>query len=248
MLTSHILIYLILLTLAFINILVPFSGSVTVAPLLATLTTTHIAIGLTSFYFFIVCLIRVAFFWKEIRWEYLKKFLPVSLSFGALGAFALIAIPETVVAILLAIFLLYFFIKAIQGGDRKENISKQHKYTLGVVGAISGFLQGSGLSGSDLRNGYLYAEGLSLAQVHGTTAFIGGSTFLLATIIRLFTNQLQIPDLSIIFYLIPFLILVTYLGKKVIYRMNEKYSRILVIVIMGIALGSILIKLGKLLY
>ena len=91
-----------------------------------------------------------------------------------------------------------------------------------LVGLLSGFLQGTGLSGSDLRNQYLYAQDLKIAEVHGTTAMIGGANFLIASLVRLHTGQLSLPDISLLLYLFPVIFLATWLGKGVLFRIPQK--------------------------
>jgi uncharacterized membrane protein YfcA len=249
----NILIYLLLLALTIVNIVVPFSGAVTVTPLLAALTDTHRAIGIAAFYYFIGGgVIRAIFFWKDIRWEYVKRLLPGAVIGAVIGAFALIAISEVVVTVLLFGFVLYFLIQSIRAIWKTKNEEKKDgsyaKYSEGAIGILVGFLQGSGFSGSDLRNGYLYFRGLTVAEVHGVASVVGGFTFLAATLVRLGTHELTIPDLTIIMYLIPFLVIGTYVGKRIVHKLDRKYAQPISIFIMSLAFIAITIKLVNLLY
>ena len=106
-------------------------------------------------------------------------------------------------------------------------------------------MQGAGLAGSDLRNGYLYSKGLSLAEVHGTTALIGASNFLIATIIRLYTHQLTIPNLLPILYLTPLILIATWVGRFSIGKINKELTNKLIIVIMALITISLVLRIMK---
>jgi len=242
-------VFILLAISTILNTIVPFSGSATTTPLLALITDPHTAIGLASFYFALSGIIRVFIFRKDLKFYYIKRLLPISLLGAVFGALSLIEIDPKILLIIILLFLIYFTYKKIQGIRKvmAEN-KKMHKLTLGFVGILSGFLQGFGLGGSDLRSGYLYSEKLTIMEVRGTSSFIGASNFLLATIIRLNTNQLKFADLSIFIYLLPIIIIATYLGRKVLLKINQKYSDYIIIafmilMIVLLALGMFGIKL-----
>lgn len=229
---NDIIIYLALALSSIINIIVPISGSATVTPFLAILTDPHRAIGLASFYFLLSGIIRVYLFRKNIQWHEIKILLPLSLVAAFFGALALVAINSILLLIIVFTFAVYFFLKRLKliPASNKKKI-KQH-YSTGFIGLFSGFLQGSGLAGSDLRNSYLLGKGLNLSQLHGTTALVGASNFLLATIVRLQTDQLTIPDLIPLLYIFPFVLAGTLLGRKLLYKLNEKTTNIIIVIVM----------------
>lgn len=235
---SEIIIYLVLGLISIINIVVPISGSSTVTPLLTLLTDPHAAIALASVFFFVGAIIRVCMFRKNIRVDYVKKMVFISAIAAAFGAFSIFTIPPTVLLWIVFAFTLYFLIKKLKEmlQATKEKITydkKSRKLTVGFVGLFSGFLQGSGLAGSDLRNSYLYSEGLSLAEVHGTTAVMGALNFLIATVIRITLHQISFPAVGhwlIVF--IPLLIMTTWIGKKVLLKTPKKYADIIVVMVM----------------
>ena len=111
------------------------------------------------------------------------------------------------------------------------------------VGLLSGFLQGTGLAGSDLRNQYLYAQNLSLPKVHGTTAFIGAANFFIATLVRLFGHQLSLPDIVQLLYLFPIIVLATWVGKHMLYKLSPKTSNHIVIFVMSMVVLSLSYKI-----
>lgn len=68
--------------------------------------------------------------------------------------------------------------------------------------------------------------------MHGTTALIGASNFLLATIVRLATNQLTIPDLKPLIYIFPFILAGILIGRKIVYKLDKKTTNYIVVFVM----------------
>ncbi len=226
-----------------LNVLVPISGSATVTPLIAAITDVHSAIGFVGFYFFLSAVLRFIFFYTDIQWPLVKKLLPISAVGSAVGALSLLAIPDMVLLGILAVLTLYFLMKKIfrPQAQRKENIFS--RWGAVVVGLLSGFLQGTGLAGSDLRNNYLYANNLSIIQVHGTTAIVGGLNFFLATVIRLYLGKISFPDIGLLLTIVPFMIVGTILGRKVALKLSKKHEQWIVVLVMGVGLLLVLQKM-----
>lgn len=212
------------------NIIVPITGSATVTPLLAMLVDPHRALGMATFIFFLSAPPRIFFFWRDIQWHEVRVLLLPSAVAAFVGAFALVVVPGRWLLILILLFSIYFLLKKLRIIPKSRGIGHLANY---VVGPLSGFLQGTGLSGSDLRNQYLYAQDLKIAEVHGTTAIIGGANFLIATLVRLYTGQLGLPDIPLLLYLFPVIFLATWLGKKALFKIPQKISNFIVIGVMA---------------
>lgn len=245
--TQDLFIYIALVFSTFANVIIPLPGSATVTPFLAVLTDPHRAIALASFYFLLSGAVRIFVFRKDIQFKYIKCLLPISLLGAVIGAFSLIEIPAAVLLWVILLFSLYFLGKKLKQAfqNRPKAPVSAGRLTTPTVGLLSGFLQGTGLAGSDLRNNLLYAEGLSLQQVHGTTSLIGWSNFFIASIVRVFTHQVTIPDLFPLLYLFPFIVLATWLGKKALLKINKKNSDRLILFIMIVVVGLLLLKILK---
>ncbi len=247
MVMANFWVYAALALTSLFNILIPISGSSTVTPFLAILTDPHTAIGLASFFFFLSAVIRVFMFRKAIRWKYVKNLLPLSLIGAVIGALALVKINPLLLLAIIFIFVAYFLSKKIRS-LRKNEENPVSKLGVHSIGLLSGFLQGTGLAGSDLRNGYLYSQKLTLAEVHGTTALLGGTNFLIATIVRLMTEQITLPNLIPLFYVFPFIVVGSYLGKKILYKMDKKATDRLIILIMVLILLFLAFKILNLIF
>lgn len=224
-----------------LNIIVPISGSVTVTPLLALLTDPYRAIGIASFFFFLTAPPRIYFFWRDIQWHEVRALFFPSIIAAFFGALALVAIPARWLLIIILLFSVYFLLKKLSIIPKSKAPSPLLNH---FIGLFSGFLQGTGLAGSDLRNQYLYAQDLKLAEVHGTTAVIAAGNFLVATLVRLYTGQVTLPDITILLYLFPIIVLATWIGKMALYKIPNKISNFIVI---GIMIAVVLLLTYKIL-
>lgn len=212
-----------------LNIIVPISGSATVTPLLALLTDPYRAIGIASFFFFLTAPPRIYFFWRNIQWHEVRTLFLPSVVASFFGALALVAIPARWLLVIILLFSIYFLFKKLGVIPRSKAPTRLLNH---FIGLLSGFLQGTGLAGSDLRNQYLYAHDLNLAEVHGTTAVIAAGNFFVATLVRLYTGQVTVPDITILLYLFPVIIIATWLGKRALYKIPPKISNYIVIGVM----------------
>jgi len=222
-----------------LNIIFPISGSATVTPLLAMLTDPHRAIGLAVFYFFLSSVVRFFFFRKYIIWEEARHLIIPSAVAVLVGSLSLIAIPPLFLYIIVLISAVYFLLKKL----KLLSLGNNNKHTASFVGVASGFLQGAGLAGADLRNTYLYSQGLSISQVHGTTTIIAITNFFIATIVRLFTDQLDVVDLSPVLLTLPFMILGAGVGKYLLNKISRKLSDIIVTSIMVVIVITLSYKI-----
>ena len=126
---------------------------------------------------------------------------------------------------------------------KKKVLYKKSRATPFLIGLFSGFLQGTGLSGSDLRNNYLYSRGFSLSNVQGTTAVLGAINFFLSTVTRFIWGGLKIPDLSPILFLAPFMVLAALGGRFVVKKIEHKWGDIIAVSVMCATLIFIFYKL-----
>lgn len=239
---NFILVAILLGFFTFINILAPVSGSATVTPLLAGLVGAKDAVAVATVFFFLTCIPRVILFRKHIRWEIVRRLWPVSIIGALFGGFVFNRVSETLVALVIFAFLSYFlYQKAVASfgkGQREEK--KPTRHGVAFVGFVSGALQGTGLAGSDLRNGYLLSKGLTIAEIHGTTALIGGSNFLFASLLRLHSGQLTVEMATPILLLFPVIVAATYVGRHVTLKLSKVWQNRIALGIMIFAMLTIL--------
>jgi len=228
----------------FINIVAPLSGSATVTPLLTVLVGAKDAIAIASVFFFLTCIPRVYLFRKYFRWDIAKSLWPVSIAGALLGSIVLTGINETAVTLIILGFLLYFiFQKSRQVIWHYEQKKEPTKLGVVVVGLVSGALQGAGLAGADLRNGYLLSKNLTINEIHGTSAAMGGANFLFASIVRLVSGQLTVQAMLPVLALFPVIVLATYIGRDVSHKLSKVWQDRVALVVMVVALVLLMWRL-----
>ncbi len=233
-----ILIAILLGIFTFLNILAPVSGSATVTPLLTGLVGAKDAIAVSTVFFLLTCIPRVYLFRKYIRWDIVRFLWPVSVIGALIGGILFVKISEVVITVIVLCFLLWFlFQKTIASfGNTRAQGKKPTKHGIVFVGLLSGALQGTGLAGSDLRNGYLLSKGLSMANLHGTTALIGGSNFLFASAVRFSSGELTWAMIAPILALFPMIVFATYAGRHATLRLSKTWQDRLALLVMIVAL------------
>lgn len=225
---------ILLSALSFLNIVVPISGSTTTTPLLAFIVDPHAAIGLASVMFLLSGLVRIVVFRAYIVWKEVQTLLPSSLIASFLGAISTGFIPGEWLLLILFLTVLYFLFKKV-GVFSWKTTRKAERLRETTIGLFSGYLQGTGIGGSDMRNTFLLANNLSVQEMHGTTAVIGASIFSVSTLVRLWTHQLEIVDTITVLILLPIIILATILGKKTLLAVSKESQSKIILFVMSIS-------------
>lgn len=239
----EILIYVYLGFTTFAHMFVPISGSATVTPFLALLTDSHRAVGIASFFFFLSGLIKITLFRKDIVLREVKALLPVSLIGAFLGATLLVAIPPQLLLLILFLFSAYFLYKRVFEKEKKETPETRANLFGSVVGLLSGFLQGAGMAGAELRAGYLYARKLDIMQVQATAPAISAGNFLLASLVLLHAGKLAVGDLTPLAYFFPFMWFGIWMGRKALLKIRGETRDRIVIGLMTFTTVSLAIKI-----
>lgn len=242
---NFVLIGILLGVFTLINILAPISGSATVTPVLTGLVGAKDAIAVATVFFFLTCIPRVYLFRKYIRWDIVKVLWPISILGALVGSILFIHISEIVVSLIILAFLLYFLSQKLRASFGSKNTAerKATKHGVAFVGFFSGALQGTGLAGSDLRNGYLLSRGLSIPNLHGTTALIGGANFLFASISRVVSGELTFQMAYPILLLFPIIVIATYIGRHLTLKLPKIWQDRFALLVMIVALVMITFKL-----
>lgn len=235
------LIALLLGILTFLNILAPVSGSATVTPILAGLVGAKDAIAIATVFFFLTTIPRIWLFRTYVRWSIVKRLWPVSIIGALCGGFLFTGIPSQIIAGVILLFLAWFlYQKAVASFGKRKKAKQPTKHGVIFVGFVSGALQGTGLAGSDLRNGYLLSKGLTLQELHGTTALIGGANFLFASIVRVVSGDLTFEMAWPILMLFPVIILATWAGRHVTLKLPKVWQDRISLGVMVIAMGMVI--------
>ncbi len=225
----------------FLNILAPISGSATITPLFAGLVGAKDAVAVATVFFFLTCIPRIYLFRKHIKWNIVRQLWPISIIGALCGGIFLTGISELIIALIILGFLSWFlYKKAIASFTKHKKEQKPTRHGVVFVGFISGALQGTGLAGADLRNGYLLSKGLTIPNIHGTTAIIGGSNFLFASMVRVQSGDLTWEMAAPVLALFPIIIIATVIGRHVTMKLSKVWQDRLALAVMIIAMVVLL--------
>ena len=239
-------IYPLLFLSSMINIIVPISGSAVVTPLLSVPFGAKEAIALASFLFVITGLFRIFLFRKHLKVSHIKNILPLSIIGAAIGALTFVRLDNLAITLLIIGFLSVFLVRKVHNINRKGPLPAPKKITGHAVGFISGLVQGAGVTGGvDLRNGFLLSHNLTLQELNGTTAVIGTTNFAVATLLRLYTNQISFPDLTKVLWILPLMFVAMLIGRKLTFHIGFKQQNYLAVFILVFAIFMMLISLFR---
>jgi len=241
----QLIIYILLGLSSFLFVVVPISGFFLLNPLLSLVTDPHAAVSIASFFFLLNGTIKIFVFRRDIRFSYVKRILPISLAAAPFGALLIGYIPPNILLIIIFLLALFFLSKKINELFFKgKTIKKAGGLEISLVSLVSGFMQGTGLgAGGSLRKVFLLSEKLNLSEMNGTTSAIGVWILFVSVIVRLVTNQVTVPMLIPILYLIPIIVLATWLGRKFLKKLNERISNVIIVVVMIVVSISLGLKI-----
>lgn len=217
-----------------INIIAPISASTVVNPVTAFFTDPQRAIGIGAFTFFFTGLHRVYLFRKEIlsdssNVELIKSNLPFSIVGALFGGLVITYINAKALAVVIILTSLYFIFKTIwhliSAQTRVRRVGKLGHI---LIFTLSGFLQGSGMQGADIRNNYLRTF-VSEVSVRAVGSAFGLTNFFIAGSIILLRNRLLMSDIIFIATLIPFLIVAQIYGVHFLRKMEDRHAKMLAV-------------------
>lgn len=232
--SEYFFVYLWVTFTTFLNIIAPLSGSTVVNPVTAYFTDPQRAIGIMAFVAFFGGVHRVFLFRKEIvsdekNIRVLISMLPVSI-IGAVGGGLFVSyINIKLLTIIVVVISLYFMISTLLHlFKNKKKESKNKGFGFFFVALLSGFLQGSGMPGSDIRNNYLRTV-MSELSVRGITSAIGLVNFFISGSILLISNKLTQRDFIFVIAVVPCLLLVQLYGKTFLEKMKDRNAKLLAV-------------------
>lgn len=232
--SEYIYVYVWVIFTTCINIIAPISASTVVNPVTAFFTDPQRAIGIGAFTFFLTGLHRVYIFRKEIVSDpenitLIRKWLPYSIIGALVGGLAITSISERFLAFIIIIVSSYFITKTIHylitGHKSERRMGTMSQF---IIFTLSGFLQGSGMQGADIRNNYLRTF-VSEVSVRAVGSVFGLTNFFIAGSMVLLRNHLLRSDIIFILTLIPFLVVAQACGVRFLFKLNDRNAKILAI-------------------
>lgn len=231
---EYFIVYIWMVFTTFLNIVTPISGSTIVNPVTSFFLDPQRAVGLGAFMMFFGGVHRVYLFRKEIfsdnkNISVVKSMLPTTI-IGAIGGGLLISyINIKFLAFIIVVVSIHFIYKTIKQITHKKEPENNHsKLGAALIALFTGFLQGSGMPGADVRNNYLRTV-LSEVSVRATGSILGLTNFFISGTIIFFHNKLTNSDMIFVVSLIPFLIIAQVYGKKFLHKMTDNHAKLLAI-------------------
>src|SRR3989344_5596508 len=190
-------IYLLLGIASFLFVVVPISGAFVLNPLLSLVTDPHSAVSIGAFFFFLNSATKAVIFRRDIKMEYVRKTLPLSLLAAPFGAALIGYISPDILLIIIFLFALYFlFKKTFEFFSETPVQKKSGKLEISLMSILTGFMQGTGLgAGGSLRKMFLFSENLTIAEMNGTASMIGIWILAVSVATRLVTKQVAFSQL-----------------------------------------------------
>lgn len=242
------LVLALLALLAILNAIIPLPGFSFLVPLLTTVMSTQEAITFATIYFLISSSIIVFVFRKYIRRELVILLLPTSIAGALAGSFFSASLNEKLLTAIILVIVIHFLIKKVRAlrqpeKEINEKTTGKERHTVAFVGITSGFFQGGGLGGGNVRNGFLYAKGLSIQEVRATTAAVGVGNFFVATLTRGSTGHIALEQAWAFLVMIPLLVGATYIARHITTKLSHKLQNSIVIGLMVAAVGLLVVEL-----
>jgi uncharacterized membrane protein YfcA len=208
---EYVFVYAWLIVTTFINIVAPTSGATVVNPVVAYFTDPQRAIGTTDT--------------KNLT--ALKKMLPYSVIGAVMGGYFVSNLNVkllALIAIIVSTYYIYKTVRQVLSKARQEN--RVTSMGSGLISIFTGFLQGSGMPGSDIRTNYLRTI-LSEVSVRAVSSVLGLVNFFIAGGIIFLHNKLTHKDIIFILSIVPLLMLAQAYGKKFLEKMEDSHAKLL---------------------
>lgn len=231
LISDYLYVYLWLIFTTFVNVIAPMPGATVVNPVTAFFTDPQRAIGISAYIFVCTGLHRIFLFRKEILHDernirIIKIMLPYSIVGALLGGTLIVYLNIKALVIFIILVSLYFILGTIrQLQNKKDQREVEIKGNI-PVSILSGFLQGAGMPGSDIRNNYLRTV-ISEVSVRAVGSCLGVVNFFIGGTVILLHSHLTSLDLLFIVSVVPLLIPVQVYGKRYLDRLSDAHAKML---------------------
>lgn len=245
------LIFLIMTVTATVTIIIPLPGFSLYVPLLSNFMSVQQAITFSMVFFWLTYWSMAFAFRKFARKDMVWALAPASVIGSVIGGLATSSLNETLLTAILFIFVTYYFIvklRFVLGGMQKPKHIKHTKRGTAFVGAVAGFMQGSGLGGGAIRQGYLFSKHLTLEESRGTTAYVGILVLGVSLLTRAANGSFASTTLWLYIPLVPIALTAAFLGRHITMKIKPKAQEYIILVLMFVAMALVVKKLAELFF
>jgi uncharacterized membrane protein YfcA len=227
---GYFLFFLLALLAEIIGTISGFGSSILFVPLAAIFIDFKLVLGITAVFHVFSNLSKIVLFKKGINKDIVLKLGIPAVLFVILGAYLTQIIPLKEIELSMNLIILGLTIFLISGAGKKI---KQTTFNLYSGGILSGFLAGLIGTGGAIRGITLAAFGLEKDVFIATSALIDLGVDSSRAIIYILQGYFSQEHLILIPFLILIAILGSYLGKKVLAFIPEKYFHYVVLGVIG---------------
>ena len=227
---SYYLFFLLALLAEIIGTISGFGSSILFVPLASIFINFKLVLGITAVFHVFSNLSKIFLFQKGINRNIAIKLGVPAVIFVILGAYLTSVIPQKEIELSMNLIILGLTILLISGAGKKI---KQSNFNLYTGGVISGFMAGLIGTGGAIRGITLAAFGLEKDIFIATSALIDLGVDTSRAAVYITQGYFQQEHIIFIPFLIIIAILGSYLGKKVLGYLPEKYFHYVVLGVIG---------------
>lgn len=227
---SYYLFFLLALLAEIIGTISGFGSSILFVPLASIFINFKLVLGITAVFHVFSNLSKIFLFQKGINRNIAIKLGIPAVIFVILGAYLTSVIPLKEIELSMNLIILGITILLISGVGKKIEQTNFNLYTGGV---ISGFMAGLIGTGGAIRGVTLAAFGLEKDIFIATSALIDLGVDTSRAVVYILQGYFQQEYIVFIPFLIVIAILGSYLGKKVLGYLPEKYFHYVVLGVIG---------------
>ena len=227
---SYYLFFLLALLAEIIGTISGFGSSILFVPLASIFINFKLVLGITAVFHVFSNLSKIFLFQKGINRNIAIKLGVPAVIFVILGAYLTSVIPLKEIELSMNLIILGLTILLISGVGKKIEQTNFNLYTGGV---ISGFMAGLIGTGGAIRGVTLAAFGLEKDIFIATSALIDLGVDTSRAVVYILQGYFQQEHIVFIPFLIVIAIVGSYLGKKVLVYLPEKYFHYVVLGVIG---------------
>ncbi len=238
-----------MLVTATVTIVIPLPGFSFYVPLFSTFMTTQQAVTYATVFFLFTYFAMAHSFRHFVRKDMVMALIPGSIIGSAIGGLFTSSLNELLLTWILLGFVLYYLVVKVRSVLSKSKVqknSKHSKHGAAFVGTFAGLMQGSGLGGGAIRQGYLYSKNLTLQESRGTTAYIGIVVLGVSLITRAVNGTFATNAFWLYLPLIPIAILSAVLGKHITMKIKPRAQEVIIVLLMFVAVCLVIKQLFEL--
>lgn len=235
----NIIFYISILLAEIIGTIAGFGSSTILLPITLFFFNFQTALAIVSIVHLSGNIGRLFFFKKNINKDLFINFGIPSIILALIGALLVSQLSQSIFKFILGIFLIIFVLLSLLTHKIKLKLNKRNAI---LGGSLSGFFAGLIGTGGALRSAFLTSFNLKKTTYIATISIISLTVDLTRVPIYLFNNFLP----HNLYLTIPIMLIIaitgTYIGKKLVLKINQKLFTLIILILIALAGIKLLIE------